>query len=235
MDAIKFLTRQHRHIESLFARYLRTPARRLELSGLIERAIVQHAALEEMHVYPLLRDRVPNGLGLSEHAIEEHARVERTIDHLKSLEERPLQYDESMRELIASVRHHVREEERSPGLLKMLRDALSRDELADLGRRLEEFADMTPTRAHPLAPDHPPANMLLGLPVAAIDRVRDRLSGRAEAAENAERAPSRGTRRTPTRKRTTTRRKPTKRAGARRRATAKVVRRTRTKTKSRRR
>jgi hypothetical protein len=65
VDAIKFLTRQHRHIESLFARYLRAPAKRLELSGLIERAIVQHAALEEMHVYPLIRDRVPSGLGLS--------------------------------------------------------------------------------------------------------------------------------------------------------------------------
>lgn len=228
MDATKFLTRQHRHIEALFARFLRQPTRRQELFGPIERAIVQHAALEEMHVYPMLKERVPNGEALSEHAIEEHSKVERMLDEMKSLDERPAQFDEIMRELITAVRHHVREEERDPGLFRMMRSALTREELADLGRKLKEFEDMTPTRAHPLAPDHPPANMVLGAATAAIDRVRDRLSGRTAAAERMERSPTPRVRRG--------KRKPAKRATSRRRpARAKTARRTRVKAKARRR
>ncbi|MGC4810695.1 hypothetical protein ACLQ29_09235 [Micromonospora sp. DT228] len=35
-----------------------------------------------------------------------------------------------------------------------------------------------PTRPHPGAPDHPPANRLLAPGIGLVDRIRDALSGR---------------------------------------------------------
>jgi len=48
----------------------------------------------------------------------------------------------------------------------------------ELRRRMEEMAEQAeslrhagPTRSHPHAPDQPPLNVLIGVPVAVLDRV----------------------------------------------------------------
>lgn len=180
MDAIEFLINQHRRIESLFGRYDKSGAKRRDVFGQIERAIIQHSVLEEMHVYPLLRERLPDGERLADHALKEHADVEQTLKKLGSLGEESAEFDTGMRQVIDSVTHHVREEEVEPGLLIKLRDVLTDDERDQLGRTLSAAADTTPTRAHPMAPDRPPGNKLLGLPVAIVDRIRDKIEGRTD-------------------------------------------------------
>jgi hemerythrin superfamily protein len=206
MDAIKFLTRQHREVEALFAEYERAPVEGRALFGRIERALIPHAIIEEQYLYPAIRERVPNGERLAEHAIHEHAQVEESLNRIGGMinGDNPFAVTSEMSKVIRSVRDHVREEEESPGLFSMLRATMSQRELAELGRTLQRAWEMAPTRAHPLAPDRPPANKLLGLPVAMVDRLRDNLSGRAaESAESEKRV-----RRAPARKRrarTTTR------------------------------
>jgi hypothetical protein len=147
-----------------------------------------------------------------------------------------------MQQVIESIRRHVQEEEESPGLFGMLRATLNQRELNELGRTLQRAADMAPTRAHPLAPDHPPANKVLGLPVAIVDRLRDRISGRAEASAPAERRVKSGrkrrravgrkakTSRTAGRGATRGRAKPKRAATRRRQSTAKRAARSRTRT-----
>lgn len=244
MDAIKFLTRQHREVEALFGRYERSPSNAGELFGQIERAIIPHAIIEEQYIYPMLKDRVANGDMLAEHAIHEHAEVEQTLNVLGTMTPGSLEFQGAMQQVMESIRRHVHEEEESPGLFAMLRATLNQRELNELGRTLERAADMTPTRAHPLAPDHPPANQVLGLPLAVVDRLRDRVSGRAQASAPAERRVKSGRkRRSPTRKvkttRTATRRSASTRSGRaqpkraatrRRKATAKRTARARTRT-----
>ena len=39
-----------------------------------------------------------------------------------------------------------------------------------MAERAEKLRTMGPNRPHPLIPDQPPFNVLLGLPVAAMDR-----------------------------------------------------------------
>jgi hypothetical protein len=206
MDAIKFLTRQHREVEALFAEYERAPVEGRALFGRIERALIPHAIIEEQYLYPAIRERVPNGEHLTEHAIHEHAQVEQSLNRIGAMinGDNPFAVTSEMSKVIRAVRDHVREEEESPGLFSMLRATMSQRELAELGRTLQRAWEMTPTRAHPLAPDHPPANKLLGLPVAMVDRLRDNLSGRAAESEESEKR----VRRAPPRKRrarTTTR------------------------------
>lgn len=213
MDAIKFLTRQHREVEALFAEYERAPQRGRELFGRIERAIVPHAIIEEQLLYPMIRERVANGERLAEHAIHEHADVEDWLNRISALIDENAPFELSMQKVIRAVREHVREEEDAPGLFSLLRATMTQRELQTLGRSLQVAWEMTPTRAHPMAPDRPPANLLLGLPLAAIDRVRDRISGRAEASAPAERR----VRRAPPRKRRAATRKRGKAAKSKRR------------------
>jgi hypothetical protein len=49
-----------------------------------------------------------------------------------------------------------------------------------LGDKVAGLKKIVPTRPHPMSPDHPPFNALLGPGVGLIDRVRDALSGRAK-------------------------------------------------------
>jgi len=61
-----------------------------------------------------------------------------------------------------------------------VRDAADDQALLELGEAIDEAKQTAPTRAHPHAPDQPPA-LTLAAPVAAVyDRLRDRLQGRPQ-------------------------------------------------------
>jgi hypothetical protein len=194
VDAIKFLTRQHNEVEKLFKRCERAPEQARELFGRIERAIVPHAIIEEMHLYPLVRERVPGGDRLAEHALHEHKEVEDALERIGSLIADHAPFEITLKRVMDMVREHVREEEQPTGLFSRLRATMNQRELNELGKTLERSWQIAPTRAHPLAPDRPPANMVLGVPMAVVDRLRDRISGRAEKAEPAEKRVLRGPR-----------------------------------------
>lgn len=215
MDAIKFLKRQHDEVEKLFKRYEQNPQKGGELFGRMERAIVPHAIIEEMHLYPLVRERVPFGERLAEHSLHDHKEVEDALEKIGGLIADHMPFDITMQRVIDMVRHHVREEEQDNGLFDQLRAALSQRELDELGRTLERSWKIAPTRAHPLAPDRPPGNIVLGVPMGVVDRVRDRLSGRAELAEPAEKRVLRAQ----PRRRATTRKRKASRSPSRRSAT----------------
>lgn len=215
MDAIKLLTRQHDEVEKLFRRYEQAPTQGRGLFGRIERAIVPHAIIEEMHLYPLVRERVPGGERLAEHAIHEHAEVEDTLERIGGLIADHAPFEISLKRVIDMVRQHVREEEEPSGLFDRLRETLTQRELDELGRTLERSWKTAPTRAHPAAPDRPPGNMVLGVPMGMVDRLRDRISGRAEAAEPAERRVLRA----PRKRRAGSRKRKASRTAAARRST----------------
>ena len=61
--------------------------------------------------------------------------------------------------LIENVRHHVKEEEND--FFPMVRDALGRKALDDLGDALAEAKQGAPTHPRPKAPDVPPSNALV--------------------------------------------------------------------------
>jgi hypothetical protein len=48
---------------------------------------------------------------------------------------------------------------------------MGRSELDELAESLQQARKAAPVRPHPMQPDTPPANLLLGLPVAIADRL----------------------------------------------------------------
>lgn len=174
-DAVGVLRADHRTIEQLFRRFERAhgAAERKRLAERMSRALSIHAAVEEQHVYPLLRRRLDGREPEVLVALEEHHLAKLALSELEALGPGDERFDAKAHVLIASVRRHVAEEERE--LLPALRRALPPEELRDLGETLARAKDAAPTHPHPAAPDQPPANVLGNVGAAVVDRSRDAL------------------------------------------------------------
>jgi hypothetical protein len=98
------------------------------------------------------------------------------MKQLDGLDPKEPKFDDLLSTLMEDIRHHIEEEEGD--LLPKLQEACSADQLRDLGQKVLDAKAMAPTRPHPMAPDTPPANKILGPGAGLVDRMRDALSGR---------------------------------------------------------
>ena len=69
-------------------------------------------------------------------------------------------------------------EEEEPKLFPEMQRALSPEQQQRLGEQITMAKRVAPTRPHPSAPDEPPMNLVLGVPMGIVDRIRDAMSGR---------------------------------------------------------
>jgi hemerythrin superfamily protein len=173
---VDVLIADHRGVEAMFQSYERDSLG-ADVQGQVHRIIVelvQHAEAEEQYVYPAARDVIAFGDRVIEHEISEHSRVEELLNALDGLEVSDPRFDPLVRQVISEIRQHVSEEESI--VLPQLRNALPLADLKRLATDVGRAKAMSPTHPHPLAPDHPPFNKLLGPGPALVDRVRDWLS-----------------------------------------------------------
>ncbi|MEU1835942.1 hemerythrin domain-containing protein [Micromonospora chersina] len=178
-DVVDVLMTDHREVEAIFVELESrqgTPEHRRQLADVVIAELVRHSVAEEAYVYPAARKALPDGDQLAEHEISEHADAERTMKELESLDPSEPRFDELLTKLTATIRHHVQDEEND--LFPRLRAACAREELVELAGKVEAAKKSAPTRPHPAAPDHPPANKLLAPGTGLVDRMRDALSGR---------------------------------------------------------
>jgi hemerythrin superfamily protein len=174
MDAIQLIERDHREVERLFKSFEQAERRgRADEQRRVVRALVRelsvHAALEEQHVYPALREAGAEPEVLA--ALEEHHAAKVTLDELDALPAGHERLAGKVKVLATAVRAHVAEEERD--VLPRLARLLGPDRLRALGETLEQARTSAPTRPHPLAPDTPPANWFTDAAAALVDRTRD--------------------------------------------------------------
>jgi hypothetical protein len=175
MNALSLLKQDHDEVEALFTRYeaLGKGADPTEKRALAEEVITLlsiHAELEEQLFYPAMREKLDEDDDVLE-ALEEHHAVKFLLSELDKLPATHERFDSKMAVVIEQVRHHVEEEEGDEGLFAAARTGFKPQELEELGARMEDLKKVAPTRPHPLSPDEPPFNTLLGLPVAAADRI----------------------------------------------------------------
>ncbi|TDC31607.1 hemerythrin domain-containing protein [Micromonospora sp. KC213] len=178
-DVVDVLTADHREVEAIFVELESrqgTPKRRRQLADVVIAELVRHSVAEEAYVYPAARKALPDGDRIAEHEISEHAEAERTMKELESLDPSDSRFDELLAKLTRTIRHHVQDEESD--LFPRLRAAVAREELVELAGKVTAAKKVAPTRPHPAAPDHPPANKLLAPGAGLVDRMRDALSGR---------------------------------------------------------
>jgi hemerythrin-like domain-containing protein len=192
VDAIEVLKHDHRMVEQLFIDYQATggagegaasgsAGAKQQRRGVVEvliRELSKHAALEELIFYPFAKKLLPDGEEEIDRHLSEHMTVKRLLTDLDHLNEGDEEEEGLMAALEKETKEHIREEEED--LMVQVKDAADQEALDDLGKLIDEGKSAAPTRAHPRAPDEPPALALAG-PIASIyDRLRDRLQGRPQ-------------------------------------------------------
>ncbi|SNY76000.1 hemerythrin domain-containing protein [Paractinoplanes atraurantiacus] len=178
-DVVDVLTSDHRDVTALIGEIwtIRDPMMRRDLTDTAISELVRHAVAEEMYVYPAMRKYLPDGDKAVEHDTEEHKELEETMKRLEDLDVSSPEFDEALRKLEEVLRDHVRDEESEQ--FPELRRVVPRGELVELAGKVETAKKLAPTRPHPSAPNAELFHKLVGPGVGLVDRLRDKLTGRA--------------------------------------------------------
>ena len=182
MDAISLLVKDHETVEKLFSKFEQTGPRavktRQDLAQRMVKELSVHAAIEELVLYPAIRESLPDVEDDVLEALEEHHVAKWLLSEIDGMTPDHERFQAKVTVLMESVRHHVEEEEEE--LLPKVRDALTPEQLEEMGEALAEAKKIAPTRPHPRAPDTPPGNVAAGAGAALLDKARDAAS-RAKA------------------------------------------------------
>jgi hypothetical protein len=164
----------HAELNRLFERLRSTEgAEQDEVLTAVARLVFPHAYAEEVVLFPAMRAALPDADELTLRVEQEHQEINELFSRL---ERTP--HDEPARPgLIDRVTDLLQEDARDEEdvLLPRLQATLDAAELRRLGRRWELVRRTAPTRPHAVVSRRPPGNVLSGLPLAVLDRLRDRL------------------------------------------------------------
>jgi len=172
-DVFAIIIEEHKVVDNLAAEYFSTPDphTRQSIAHNLVKLLSQHAACEEMTLYPLMKVKLPNGPQLVQHALAEHMEVKNLLLALDNAMVGQSGYDEKLQACIADVQQHVKEEEED--LLPSLKATLNQRELEELTVAYIQAKKIAPTRPHPEAPNEPPENRAINAQTVQLDLVRD--------------------------------------------------------------
>src|ERR687894_2727383 len=181
-DVIEVLEHDHREVEEMFRELegLRGASsdedreRRKELTDQVTIELVRHSVAEEVIVYPKVEDKV--SAEEVEHAREEHAEAEETMQRLEKLDADDPAFDDELATLMSEIRHHIEDEEGQ--MFAHMREVIDQEELETLGARVEAFKKVAPTRPHPNVPNEALPRAAAGPAASLLDRMRDLATGR---------------------------------------------------------
>jgi len=178
-DVIDILTSDHREVTALITNIwsVADPMIRRDLTDTAISELVRHAVAEEMYVYPAMKKHLPDGEKAVEHDIQEHKELETAMKRLEDLDVSSADFDEALRDLETLLADHVQDEESEQ--FPELRRRIPQEELAELAEKVETAKKLAPTRPHPGAPNNELFHKLVGPGVGLVDRLRDKLTGRA--------------------------------------------------------
>lgn len=180
-DVVDILSEDHAEMLALIST-IRTetdPQARRDIADIVITEIVRHSVAEEMHVYPAVRAHVPDGDAAVEHDVAEHKELERTLKDLEGTDPTDPQFDELVDNLEATLRDHAADEELEQ--FPQLRAHVPHETLVELAGKVETAKKLAPTRPHPAAPNNKLFHQLAGPGVGLVDRLHDKLTGRARA------------------------------------------------------
>jgi hypothetical protein len=178
-DVVDVLSTDHREFLALIAqiRAATDPQARRELADILITGLVRHSVAEEMFVYPAMKEHLPDGEAAVEHDTEEHKDIERTLKELEGVDATDPQFMALIEHLSTVLDDHVHDEEDEQ--FPQLRASIPPEKLAELAGKVHMAKKLAPTRPHPNAPNAAPFHKLVGPGVGLVDRLRDKLTGRA--------------------------------------------------------
>jgi hemerythrin superfamily protein len=135
MDAIQLLKDDHKKVEKIFSEMERKEDRQ-KLFPELDRELSIHAEIEEKVFYPAAKE-AERTRDLVLESIEEHKQIKLVLADLGQTDMTTDEWGAALKVLEEDVMHHVGEEEND--LFPKVKKILSRDQLEDLGTRMEEL------------------------------------------------------------------------------------------------
>ena len=177
-DVLDLLMQEHREVEALLDQ-ISQPEQNPDSRDTADRVIamlVKHSVAEEMYVYPVMEQYLPNGKQDVEHDKQEHQELEELLKALEGLAPEEDGFAQCVSKIQEVLNDHVHDEEDEQ--FPKLREAVPADTLVDLRGKVEMAEKVAPTRPHPEAPHSELFHKVVGPGVGMVDRLRDALSGR---------------------------------------------------------
>src|SRR2546423_129626 len=148
MDAITLLKTDHEKVAGIFEQLEPTTERavktRAELFTKLQQELDMHAHIEETIFYPVLKQEAETREVTLE-GIEEHHVIKTLLKELAAMQVDSEQWTAKLKVLQENVEHHVEEEEGE--MFKGARAVLSKEQLDELGARLEAVKKQEKTAA----------------------------------------------------------------------------------------
>lgn len=178
LDVVDILTTDHREMIELIGQIGLTSdaGERRDLADTLIAEVMRHAVAEEMYVYPVVKDHVPNGAEDVEHDKKEHDEIVKLMKKIEGVDPSDQTFMELVRELESQLTHHAGDEESEQ--FPKLRSHIPGEKLIDLGEKVQKAKKLAPTRPHPSAPHSELFHKTVGAGVGMVDRLRDKLTGR---------------------------------------------------------
>jgi len=135
MDAIELLKEDHKKVEKIFAA-MEKKDNRQKMFPELDRELSVHAEIEEKIFYPATKEAEPTR-DLVLESIEEHKQIKMVLADLEQTDMTTDVWGAALKVLKEDVMHHVGEEEDE--LFPKVRKVLSKQQLEDLGIRMEQL------------------------------------------------------------------------------------------------
>ena len=177
-DVIDILTADHREMIELIGRIESTSdaSKRRDLADTVIAEVMRHAVAEEMFVYPVMEEQLPNGADEVQHDKQEHEEIVQVMKQMEDVEASNPNFMELVRRLEEQLRHHANDEESEQ--FPKLRAHIPAEKLFDMGEKVESAKRLAPTRPHPGAPHSELFHKTVGPGIGMVDRLLDNLTGR---------------------------------------------------------
>jgi len=136
MDAIELLKNDHRQVDKLFDGLMKSKGD-TSLFRELDNALTVHAEIEEKLFYPAAKNVAPTR-DLVLESIEEHKQIKLVLSDLEKSDKQTDEWRAGLKVLMEDVQHHVKEEE-DELFPKIKKEVLSKEQLEDLGQRMERM------------------------------------------------------------------------------------------------
>ena len=160
-DVLDVLTRQHDQVTALVKQLDTIPGRskggtpaqaseRESIVDMITKALAAHETSAGQHLWPRVREVLPDGDGWAAGGLEQEQQATETLAALAKGDPQTEGYDQLVTTLMSQLHKHVAYEDR---LFLRLRDALDEEERSRLGERILAAQRGMPDGAHPRPAD----------------------------------------------------------------------------------
>jgi hypothetical protein len=140
MDAIALLKADHDKVKKMLAEGESTTERgektRTELFATLKGEMIVHERIEEEIFYPTLKEH-PRAKDIVLEGYEEHHVVDEIMGELEALDVTDETWGAKFKVMKENIEHHIEEEEGE--MFKQARAVFDREELEELGTRMEEL------------------------------------------------------------------------------------------------